>query len=85
MVAHSAQCDGKEIVLTSKEFQLLEALVRNQGSVLSKERLAQVAWERDLEPEVNTVEVHISSLRRKLGIDLIHTLRGVGYVIRVPG
>ncbi len=85
--SHRVWRDGVEISLTAKEFQLLEVLVRKRGTVLSKLRLAETVWERDAEPESNAVEVHVASLRRKLdrdrGPQLIHTIRGVGYVVRV--
>ena len=87
--AHRVWRDGEEVVLTAKEFQLLEVLARRSGTVLSKSRLADALWERDEEPESNAIEVYVSSLRRKVDKDreppLIHTIRGVGYVLRVEG
>lgn len=85
--AHRAWRDGVEVVLTGKEFKVLLALVRHGGGVLSKSRIAQVLWERDAEPESNAIEVHVASLRKKLDRDrspqLIHTIRGVGYAVRL--
>lgn len=75
--AHRAWWDGREVALTAKEYQLLEALVRRRGRVLSKTQLARAAW--DAEPEDNVIEVHLSHLRRKLAPDCIRTVRGVGY------
>jgi len=84
---HRAWRDGQEIKLTAKEFQLLELLVRRQGSVLSKGRLTDSLWERDEEPDSNAIEVYIANLRRKIDRGrepaVIHTIRGVGYVVRV--
>jgi two-component system, OmpR family, response regulator len=79
--------DAREVQLTAKEYQLLEVLVRRQGTILSKAQLADVLWERDAEPDSNAIEVHVASLRRKLEggrrrVKLIHTIRGFGYVVR---
>ncbi len=70
--------EGQEVTLTLKEMQLLQALVRRKGRVLSKDQLAFAAWSE--EADVNVVEVHVSHLRRKLSPNLIRTIRGVGYV-----
>lgn len=77
---HRAWWDGREVELTLREFQLLEALVRRRGRVSSKRALAEAAWET--EPEENVVEVYVSHLRRKLAPDLVRTVRGVGYVLQ---
>jgi len=74
-----------EITLTRTEFELLAALVRDPGKVLSKPQLLARVWGFDAY-DVHLVEVHMSSLRRKLhahGSPLIQTVRGVGYVLRV--
>ncbi len=68
-----------EIALTAKEFQILEALARHPGRILSKTQLAESAWEGDALD--NVIEVHISHLRRKLSAELIRTVRGVGYAL----
>lgn len=83
--AHLVRCAGAPIELTTKELQLLEVLVRRCGTVHSKAHLVEVAWPRDASPESNAIEVHIASIRKKLGAAgaLIHTIRGVGYVLRV--
>lgn len=75
---------GEEIELTRTEFDVLAALGRTPGQVVSKERLLSLVWGFGLY-DTNVVEVHISALRRKLeehGSRLIHTVRGVGYVLR---
>lgn len=75
---------GHELTLTRTEFRLLVALVINTGTVISKRRLLQLVWGYD-DYDENVVEVHISSLRRKLdrfGPRLIHTMRGFGYVVK---
>jgi two-component system, OmpR family, response regulator len=82
--ARTAVRDGVEVELTRTEFDLLTALGRNLGTVVSKARLLAIVWGFDTYDE-NLVEVHISALRRKLeahGSRLVHTVRGVGYVLR---
>jgi DNA-binding response OmpR family regulator len=68
-----------EVVLTAKEFQILESLARRPGRILSKAQLAEAAWEGDALD--NVIEVHISHLRRKLSAEVIRTVRGVGYAL----
>ncbi|MCB9682189.1 MAG: response regulator transcription factor [Alphaproteobacteria bacterium] len=84
--AHRVWRDGEEVQLTAKETQLLEALARHPGSVLSKARLRQMLWELDMEPSSNAIEVCMAGLRRKLdrgrSTPLLHTQRGLGYVLR---
>lgn len=82
--AHRTVLAGAEVPLGARDFALLAALARNAGQVLSKARLLDLVWGYDAVDE-NLVEVHISSLRRRLGpkaTGLIHTVRGVGYVLR---
>ncbi len=73
--------DGQKISLTRREFNLLSMLLENAGQVQTKARLQQAlyGWEEDIES--NTLEVYIHHLRRKLGKDLITTVRGVGYMV----
>ena len=75
--------NGKEITLTYKEFELLSALVINKGIVLSRESLMLKVWDTDFEGESRTVDVHIRSLRQKLGEygEYICTIRNVGYKV----
>jgi heavy metal response regulator len=74
------------IVLTAKEFQLLEHLLRNKGRVLSRVVLTEHMWDIHFDSQTNVVDVLINRLRRKIDDDftpkLIHTVRGVGYVLR---
>lgn len=74
---------GEEVALTFKEFELLSYLIRNSELVLSREKLMEAVWGFDFEGESRTVDVHIKSLRQKLGSagELIQTVRGVGYKI----
>lgn len=80
---HTATADGKPINLTVKEFRLLETLLKNRGTVLTRDRLLNEVWGYDYDGENRTVDVHIKSLRTKLGDcgALIETVRGVGYKI----
>ena len=82
---HEVTVDGKEISLTLKEFELLEKLMRNQGIVLTRDQLLTEIWGYDFDGETRTVDVHIRTLRQKLGDkgEIIQTVRGVGY--RVGG
>lgn len=73
--------DGKKVALTLKEYELLSALMSNVGYVLSREQLLQCVWGADFTGETRTVDVHIGTLRTKLGAcgNRIQTVRGVGY------
>lgn len=73
--------DSNEVLLTNREFSLLELLVINCNRVLSKTEIAEKIWEVSFDMGSNVIEVHLSQLRRKLGEDLIHTKVGVGYYI----
>jgi len=77
----TATVDGIEVVLTYKEFELLHLLMENSGIVLSREKILSLIWGIDFEGETRTVDMHIKTLRQKLGAggDMIHTVRGVGY------
>jgi DNA-binding response OmpR family regulator len=72
---------GETITLSTREFDLLQALLLNAGRVLSREQLEQHLYRWGHEVESNTIEVHIHHLRRKMGAGLIDTVRGVGYIV----
>jgi two-component system response regulator QseB len=74
--------DGREVSLTAKEFALLEALMQRPGAVLSRERLEDSIYGWGEEIGSNAIEVHVHNLRRKLGVDAIRNVRGVGYRVR---
>jgi two-component system alkaline phosphatase synthesis response regulator PhoP len=80
----SVLADGEQIVLTNKEFELLSRLVRNPGIVLTREELLDEIWGHDFSGESRTLDVHIATLRQKLGAagEVIETIRGVGYRLR---
>jgi DNA-binding response OmpR family regulator len=77
---------GQSIELQAREFGLLVYLLRNPGRVLSKTMILEHVWNYSFDPQTNVVDVLVSRLRRKIDRDfpakLIHTLRGVGYVLR---
>ena len=73
--------DGNEVVLTSKEFALLRLMLENQGKVFTRQMLLDRLWAEDLEVEDRIVDSHIKNIRKKLNVDYIKTIRGVGYRI----
>jgi two-component system OmpR family response regulator/two-component system response regulator QseB len=79
--ARTVQRAGQPVTLSTREFDLLQALALNAGRVLSREQLEQHLYSWGQEVESNTVEVHIHHLRKKLGAGLIQTVRGVGYLL----
>ncbi|MDD6550431.1 MAG: response regulator transcription factor [Lachnospiraceae bacterium] len=84
VLRHTVTVNGKEVVLTLKEFELLKKLMLNVGVVLTREQLLEDIWGYNFDGETRTVDVHVRSLRQKLGKsgDRIETVRGVGYRIR---
>jgi two-component system OmpR family response regulator/two-component system response regulator QseB len=78
-------CKGLEVELSAKEYTLLHALMQQPGRALSRAQLEQHLYAWGDEIGSNTVEVYIHHLRRKLGADVIRTLRGIGYVVARPG
>ena len=85
--SHSVKRNGKDISLSSKEFDVLEYLMRHQGEVLSRERIESEVWNVECCGLTNVIDVYIRYLRKKIDdnfdVKLIHTIRGVGYVLRV--
>jgi two-component system, OmpR family, response regulator len=73
---------GEEIVLTAREYALLEYLMRRPGQVVSKTELLDHVWDASVDTAPNAVEVYVGYLRRKLGRDLLETVRGAGYRLR---
>lgn len=77
---------GVLLTLTAKELAVLELLVGRADTVVAKEDLMEQCWDERTDPRSNTIEVHIASLRRKLGDPpLIRTVRGSGYIVETPG
>lgn len=83
---HTARRGKRELNLTAKEFALLEQFLLRPESVLRRTELLEKVWDLQLDPDSNVVDVHVGNLRRKLadasGAPLIHTVRGVGFVLR---
>ena len=84
---HKVKVNGEKIVLTLKEFQMLCMLLEHRGIVLSRDQILNQVWGYSFDGESRTVDVHIRTLRSKLGEagDLIHTIRGIGYTITDAG
>jgi DNA-binding response OmpR family regulator len=88
VTGHSVIRENRELVLTAREFDLLEYLLRHQGCVVSREMLARDVWKENARhtPLDNVIDVHIARLRRKVDepfkIRLLHTVRGVGFIVR---
>ncbi|MDI9520169.1 MAG: response regulator transcription factor [Bacillota bacterium] len=78
---HEVKVDGEEIILTNKEFRLLHFLMSNPGLVFTREQLLNKVWDTDYVGDTRTVDMHVRTLRAKLGeaAVLIETKRGVGY------
>ena len=88
LTQRTVQRGGQKIDLTAKEYALLEYLMRNSGRVLSRTMIAEHVWDYDFDSMTNIIDVYVNYLRKKIdfpgGPKLIHTVRGVGYVLK-PG
>jgi two-component system OmpR family response regulator len=88
LLTHTARRAGREIALQPREFKLLEYLMRNTGQVVTRTMLLENVWEFHFDPQSSVVETHISRLRAKIDdggeMQLIQTIRGVGYRIYAP-
>ena len=82
--AKSVRRDGKPVALTAREWALFDAFLARPGQLLSKSQLEEKLYAFDAEVESNTIEVHVSRLRKKLGNEVIDTERGLGYRLGVP-
>ena len=79
--SYSASVNGESHELTQREFEVLRELLLNQGRVLTRQNLLDRLWKYDFYGDERVVDTHIKNLRKKLGIDFIQTIRGVGYKI----
>jgi two-component system, OmpR family, response regulator len=77
--------DGNPVRLTSHEYRLLAYLMHHNGRVVSRTELVEHLYDQDFDRDSNTIEVFVGRLRKKLGIDVIQTIRGLGYRINPPG
>ena len=78
---YTATVDGAVYELTQREFEVLKELLTNQGRILTRQNLLDKLWRYDFYGDERVVDTHIKNLRKKLGIDFIQTIRGVGYKI----
>ena len=87
LVSHKVNRNGEEIELTGKEYSLLEYFMRNEGKVLTRTMIAEHVWDYNFDTFTNVIDVYVNHLRKKIDKKypdkLLHTLRGVGYVMRV--
>ena len=81
VVAKEATIRGKQVHLTAKEFQLIEYLLRHKGEVVSKDQLLDHIWADEARVQHNTVETFVANVRKKIGDDVITTVRGHGYKV----
>ena len=79
--SYTAVIDGNAYELTQREFEVLRELLTHQGRVLTRQNLLNKLWKYDFYGDERVVDTHIKNLRKKLGIDFIRTIRGVGYKI----
>jgi two-component system OmpR family response regulator len=76
--------DGNPVKLTSAEYRLLSYLAHHKGEVLSRTDLVEHLYDQDFDRDSNTIEVFVGRLRKKLGVEIIHTVRGLGYRLDAP-
>jgi two-component system OmpR family response regulator len=82
--ASKADVNGKPLKLTSHEFRLLAYLMHHVDKVVSRTELVEHLYDQDFDRDSNTIEVFVGRLRKKMGIDMIETVRGMGYRMRAP-
>ena len=87
LVSHKVNRGGGEVELTGKEYSLLEYFMRNQGKVLTRTMIAEHVWDYNFDTFTNVIDVYVNHLRKKVdkghSKKLLHTLRGVGYIMKV--
>lgn len=81
IAAYKAYIDGKDTDLTPREFEILRELLSHKGRILTRENLINLLWKYDFYGDERIIDTHIKNLRKKLNIELIDTVRGVGYRI----
>jgi two-component system OmpR family response regulator len=85
LAARTVRREGRPVALTAREWALFEAFLQRPNILLSKAQLEERLYSFDAEIESNTIEVHIGRLRKKIGADMIETVRGMGYRLGDPG
>ena len=76
--------DGQSVKLTSHELRLLSYLMHHKGKVISRTELTEHLYDQDFDRDSNTIEVFVGRIRKKLGVDVIQTVRGLGYLLTPP-
>jgi two-component system OmpR family response regulator len=88
LLGHQVSRRGQRIDLTHREFRIVEYLARNAGRTVTRSMLLEAVWDYHFDPQTNIIDQHVSRLRQKVDhrfdIPLIHTVRGVGYIMREP-
>src|SRR4029079_6670970 len=88
LVSRTVRRGGRNVDLLPREFQVLEYLVRNEGQVVSRAMLLQHVWDLHFDPNTNIIDVYVGRVRRKVDAQetcpLIHTVRGIGFLLRAP-
>jgi two-component system OmpR family response regulator len=88
LLSREVRRSGRAIELTAREFRILEYLMRNTGRVVTRSMLLEKVWDYHFDPQTNIIDQHVSRLRQKIDRDfappLLQTVRGVGYVLRLP-
>lgn len=79
--SYTASIEGKEYELTQREYEILRELLTHQGRVMTRQNLLNKLWKYDFYGDERVIDTHVKNLRKKLGIDFIQTIRGVGYKI----
>lgn len=79
--AYKAYVDDRDTDLTPREFEILRELLSHQGRILTRENIINLLWKYEFYGDERIIDTHIKNLRKKLGVELIHTVRGVGYRI----
>ena len=85
LLAREVRQAGQPVELTTREFRILEYLLRNKGRVVTRTMLLEKVWDYSFDPQTNIIDQHVSRLRQKLKGQPIQTVRGVGYSIRERG
>jgi two-component system OmpR family response regulator len=87
-ISHQAERGGAKIELTAREYRLLEFLMRSAGRICGRMAILEKVWDYDFDPGSNLVDVNVMRLREKIDENfepkLLHTVRGLGYVIKAP-
>src|SRR6202048_3127760 len=76
--------DGNPVKLTSHEYRLLSYLMHHAGRIVSRGEIVEHLYEQDFDRDSNTIEVFVGRLRKKLGVEIIQTMRGLGYLLAAP-